>query len=103
MTILLRLNVMASVLPFLACGMAMAGDVGVSQSFKGPTGLQLYSLRDMQKSQGVAATLDKAKTFGFKYVEVADLGGLSPAEFKSQLDQRAGADRPPFSLRPAPR
>ena len=88
MSILLRLNVMASVLPVLACGMAMAGDVGVSKSFKGPTGLQLYSLRDMMKAQGPAATLDKAKSLGFKYVEVADLGSWSAAEFKSQLDQR---------------
>jgi sugar phosphate isomerase/epimerase len=88
MSIVLRLNVMALVLPVLACGMAVAADVGVSKCFKGPTGLQLYSLRDMQKSQGVAATLDAAKAFGFKYVEVADLGGLSPAEFKTQLDQR---------------
>ncbi len=84
----LRLKVMASVSAVLACGLALAGDVGVSTSFKGPTGLQLYSLRDMQKAQGVAATLDQAQTFGFKYVEVADLGGLSPAEFKAQLDRR---------------
>ena len=88
MSIVLRPNVMALVFPLLVCGITVAADVGVSESFKGPTGLQLYSLRDMQKSQGVAATLDAAKAFGFKYVEVADLGGLSQAEFKSQLDQR---------------
>ena len=103
MSIVLRLNVMALVLPVLACGMAVAADVGVSKCFKGPTGLQLYSLRDIQKSQGVAATLDAAKAFGFKYVEVADLGGLSPAEFKTRLTTRAGARRQPFPLRPAPR
>jgi sugar phosphate isomerase/epimerase len=72
----------------VACGPAMAGEVGSGKSFKGPTGLQLYSLRDMMKTQGPAATLDKARDFGFKYVEVSDLGGLSPAEFKAQLDQR---------------
>ncbi len=65
-----------------------ADDVGVGPSFKGPTGLQLYSLRDMMKKQGPIVTLDKAKAFGFKYVEVADLGGLPPAEFKAQLDAR---------------
>ena len=85
---LLRLTVMALESLVLTCGVAMAGDVGVGKSFHGPTGLQLYSLRDMQQAQGVAATLDKAKSFGFKYVEVAALGNLSPAEFKSQLDQR---------------
>ena len=74
MSIVLRPNVMALVFPLLVCGITVAADVGVSESFKGPTGLQLYSLRDMQKSQGVAATLDTAKAFGFKYVEVADLG-----------------------------
>ena len=62
--------------------------MGTSKSFRGPTGLQLYSLRDMQKTQGVEATLDKAVAFGFKYVEVADLGKLSPADFKKQLDRR---------------
>ena len=72
----------------LACGVAAAGDVGTSKSYRGPTGLQLYSLRDMQKAQGVEATLDKAVALGFKYVEVADLGRFSPAEFKQQLDRR---------------
>jgi sugar phosphate isomerase/epimerase len=72
----------------LACGMAMAGDVGTSKSYRGPTGLQLYSLRDMQSAQGVEATLDKAVALGFKYVEVAALGKFSPAEFKQQLDRR---------------
>ncbi len=65
-----------------------ADEVGAGKSFKGPTGLQLYSLRDMQKKEGVTATLDKVKAFGFKYVEVADYGGLSPADFRKQLDQR---------------
>jgi sugar phosphate isomerase/epimerase len=88
MSNLLRLNVIAMASSILICSVTLAGEVGVSKSYHGPTGLQLYSLRDMQKSQGVAATLDKAKAFGFKYVEVAALGNLSPAEFKAQLDRR---------------
>jgi sugar phosphate isomerase/epimerase len=78
----------------LGCSMAIAErvavaeGVGTSRSFHGPTGLQLYSLRDMQQADGVTAMLDKARAFGFKYVEVAGLGNLSPAEFKTQLDQR---------------
>jgi sugar phosphate isomerase/epimerase len=69
-------------------GTAFSSDVGQSKSFKGPTGLQLYSLRDMLKKDGVAAVLDKAQEWGFKYVEVADTGGLSPADFRAELDKR---------------
>ena len=72
----------------LACGIAVAGEAGTGRCYHGPTGLQLYSLRDMQKAQGVEATLDKAVALGFKYVEVAALGKFSPAEFKAQLDRR---------------
>lgn len=81
-----RLSAMMAIA--LACGVVLAADIGASKSYKGPTGLQLYSLRDMMKTKGPAATLDKARDFGFKYVEVADLGGWSPAEFKAQLAQR---------------
>ena len=65
-----------------------AAEVGTGKAYKGPTGIQLYSLRDMMKSQGPAATLDKAKEMGFKYVEVADLGGWTPAQFKAELEKR---------------
>ena len=88
----LRLVVISLASSVLLCGVSMAADavagVVAGKCFKGPTGLQLYSLRDMQSAKGVAATLDKAKSLGFKYVEVAGLGGLSPAEFKKELDQR---------------
>jgi len=72
----------------LACHAALAGEVGQSKSFKGPTGLQLYSLRDMAEKEGVLAMLDKTKALGFKYVEVAGLGKLTPAAFKKELDAR---------------
>ena len=72
----------------LSSAVALADGVGTSKCFHGPTGLQLYSLRDMQAKQGVEATLDKAREFGFKYVEVASLGNLTPAQFKAQLDRR---------------
>ena len=84
----LQLITAALILLTLACGVAAAGDVGTSKSYRGPTGLQLYSLRDMQRAEGVEATLDKAVALGFKYVEVADLGKFTPAEFKKQLDRR---------------
>jgi sugar phosphate isomerase/epimerase len=65
-----------------------AAGVGQSKSFKGPTGLQLYSLRDMFKAEGVAPTLDKVRQWGFKYVEVAGTYGMTPREFKAELDKR---------------
>ena len=67
---------------------AAAGDVGTSADFKGPTGLQLYSLRDMQSAKGPAAVLDQARAYGFKYVELSGRGKLTPAEYKAQLDRR---------------
>ncbi len=67
---------------------AESGGVGQSKSFHGPVGLQLYSLRDQFKSQGVTATLDQVAQWGFKYVEVAGTYGLSIAEFKAELEKR---------------
>jgi sugar phosphate isomerase/epimerase len=67
---------------------AAAGGVGTSADFEGPTGLQLYSLRDMQSAQGAAAVLDQARAYGFKYVELSALGKFTPAEYKAQLDRR---------------
>jgi sugar phosphate isomerase/epimerase len=58
--------------------------VGTSPSFKGPVGLQLYSLRaDFAKD--VPGTLKKVRDMGFKYVELAGTYGLSPEEFKKAL------------------
>ncbi|MBC8877187.1 MAG: sugar phosphate isomerase/epimerase [Planctomycetes bacterium] len=67
---------------------AVAAEVGESDSFHGPTGLQLYSLRNVFKDKGVAATLDMVEQWGFKYVEVAGTYGMSTKEFKAELDKR---------------
>ncbi len=56
-------------------------------SFKGPIGLQLYSLRD-QFAKDVPATLDQVKSFGIEYVELAGTYNLAPEKFKEMLDQR---------------
>ena len=64
---------------------AKAEPVGTGPSFKGPLGLQLYSLRD-QFAQDVPSTLDKVREFGFKEVELAGTYDLTPEQFKSQLD-----------------
>ena len=64
----------------------MAADkpIGIGPSFKGPIGLQLYSLRaDFAKD--LPATLEKVKSFGIKYVETAGTYNLSPTQFKEML------------------
>ena len=61
--------------------------VGTGASFKGPVGLQLYSLRD-QFAKDVPGTLEVVKGFGIEYVELAGTYGLTPAKFKEALDAR---------------
>lgn len=60
---------------------------GVGASFKGPVGLQLYSLRD-QFAKDVPGTLDQVRGFGIKYVETAGTYGLTPEKFRAELDAR---------------
>ncbi len=70
----------------LATGLAAAASpVGTGPSFKGPIGLQLYSLR-AQFDKDVPGTLDEVQRFGIKYAELAGTYKLSPSEFKAQLD-----------------
>lgn len=59
--------------------------VGTGNSFKGPVGLQLYSLRaDFAKD--VPGTLKKVKDMGFRYVELAGTYNLTPEKFREALD-----------------
>ncbi|PYM15612.1 MAG: sugar phosphate isomerase [Verrucomicrobia bacterium] len=60
---------------------------GIGSSFKGPIGLQLYSLRD-QFAKNVPATLDQVRRFGIEYIELAGTYNLAPEKFKEQLDAR---------------
>src|SRR6185503_10673071 len=60
---------------------------GIGPSFKGPVGLQLYSLRDQFKKD-VAGTLDQVRSFNIKYVELAGTYGLPPDRFRKELDAR---------------
>ncbi len=60
--------------------------VGTGASFKGPIGLQLYSLRGLfTKSvpQGLALT----KSYGIRDVELAGTYGMPPEKFKAMLDE----------------
>jgi sugar phosphate isomerase/epimerase len=59
--------------------------VGTGESFKGPLGLQLYSLRDQFK-QDVPGTLAKVHNFGFHIVELGGgTYGKTPEEFTALL------------------
>jgi len=57
---------------------------GIGPSFKGPVGLQLYSLR-AEFTRNVPAALEKVKSYGIKYVETAGTYGLSPTRFRDML------------------
>lgn len=61
---------------------------GTGPSFKGPIGLQLYSLRNEFKKDGVEKTLDTVKGFGIRYAELAGTYGLPPEQFLAQLKAR---------------
>ncbi len=58
--------------------------------FKGPLGLQLWSLRAYTRDN-VAGTLARAHDMGFREVELAGTYGMKPAAFRQILDQ-AGLD-----------
>lgn len=60
------------------------GSVGTGPSFKGPVGLQLYSLR-AEFTRNVPAALEKVKSYGIKYVETAGTYGLTATKFRSML------------------
>ena len=61
-----------------------AAEVGTGASFKGPTGLQLYSLRGIA-TQNPPKALKQAADFGFKLVETAGTYNLPPDKFKALL------------------
>jgi sugar phosphate isomerase/epimerase len=79
--------VCASLTMFVFIAATVRAAVGTGLSFKGPIGLQLYSLRD-QFAKDVPGTLDKVRDMGFTNVELAGTYGLSPEEFKAELDKR---------------
>lgn len=64
-----------------------AAQTGIGANFKGPVGVQLYSLRD-QFAKDVPGTLDEVKAFGIKYAELAGTYGQPPEKFKSELSAR---------------
>ncbi|MCO5052167.1 MAG: sugar phosphate isomerase/epimerase [Verrucomicrobiae bacterium] len=76
---ILLVSIFTLLLPASAPAAAGTGD-----SFKGPLGLQLYSLRD-SFSKDVPGTLKKVHDFGFRTVELAGNYGKTPEEFSALL------------------
>jgi sugar phosphate isomerase/epimerase len=76
-----------SVLPMLAALPLVADPVGTGPSFKGPLGLQLYSLREQFKKD-VPGTFDEVKKWGITYAEVAGTYDLPVDKFKQELASR---------------
>jgi len=84
---LIRLITMLSALLATAPGLLAAAPgaaVGTGPSFKGPLGLQLYSLREQFKKD-VPGTFNVVRDLGFHDVELAGTYGKTPEEFKALL------------------
>jgi len=71
----------------MTLGIAAGRAAGTSKCFKGPVGLQLYSLRDQFKTD-VPGSLDKVRAFGFKEVELAGTYGMTAEKFCAELKAR---------------
>lgn len=65
-----------------------AHELDLRGDFKGPLGVQLYSVRNAI-STDVPGTLARVRALGFQEVELAGTYGLSATQFRSELD-RAG-------------
>jgi sugar phosphate isomerase/epimerase len=76
-------------IPGLIAAIAVGGFFGAlalnAEPLKDSCGLQLYSVR-AQLGKDVPGTLAEVQAWGVKYVELAGTYGLSPADFKAQLD-----------------
>ena len=68
----------------LATACAALPGLGKQSAF-GPFGLEIYSLR-AEAAKDLPATLAMIRKFGFKEIEMGDLFGRSPAEYRKLLD-----------------
>jgi sugar phosphate isomerase/epimerase len=73
-----------SLLPLQMNSFAQFSSAGLGADFKGPVGLQLYSLRS-QFGRDVPGTLDKVQKLSIRYAELAGTYGQSPEDFKAAL------------------
>lgn len=67
---------------------ARGAEAGIGPSFKGPVGLQLYSLRAQFTANGVPKTLDTVKGLGLRYAELAGTYNLPPDQLLKLLTER---------------
>ncbi len=74
------------ILPFLALA-SSAFAIDLAGDFKGPVGLQLYSLRETIKTDPTAA-LDKTKAFGFTVAELYSSLPIETEKLKAELASR---------------
>jgi sugar phosphate isomerase/epimerase len=81
---ILTLSLLVALVCVVAPGRAQEIPKSGGGDFKGPLGLQLYSLRDEFKKD-VPGALAKVQGFGFKTVELAGTYGKSPTEFNALL------------------
>src|SRR5688572_19381242 len=68
----------------LGCSTDTPHKAGTGASFKGPVGLQLYSLRALF-TKNVPTTLDTVRGFGIRDVELAGTYNMPPAQFRTLL------------------
>jgi sugar phosphate isomerase/epimerase len=73
-------------LPLLALTASVSA-IDLQGDFKGPLGLQLYSLRETFKADPAAA-LDKTKALGFQIAELYSALPLEPEKLKAELAAR---------------
>lgn len=66
---------------------AIGRSAGTGESFRGPLGLQLFSLRN-QFAKDVPGTLDEIVKLGFKNVELAGTYNMPPEKFSAELSSR---------------
>src|SRR5687768_14601535 len=84
---LLLILLFLGILPALLVGQSKERLVDTGPGFKGPVGLQLYSLRDQFKND-VPGTLDQVKALGITYVETAGTYGVSEQTFTAETQRR---------------
>ena len=84
-----RISVVAFGIAIGSANLALAADsgVGTGKSFKGPVGLQLYSLRGEFASEGVPKTLKTVEDYGIRLVETAGTYNLTPERFGEMLKE----------------
>lgn len=77
---------LAATLASGCAGARMAAGRRASSGLRGPLGVQLYSVRDAFAADPLA-TIRRVRDIGYREVEMAGLGGRSPAELRRAMDR----------------